>query len=498
VNSIWDIIYIPAKPPNSQIDDLRALGTFMRGLAVFLAILIVVPTIVNADQGLSDESIDNAEQAWPGEPIDSHIHMTWAALTLEVNEWADDHPDIVDLANIGQSELGKTLWVVRISDWSMETKSDGTAKEIVYIDGGHHGNEYLGTALAYLSAKWYINEWNAGNEEAVRVLQNSELHILIMLNPDGNDFDTRWNINQVDLNRNYDHYWNTCPTTQPGSSAFSESETAANSAYMNTVVPDADLYVTMHTGVWIMLYPWGKWPDQPSDWELFHGIRDEVHEDISDIPIQNANQGLYPNCGTSRDYGYGVMGFPTFTFETDDEQFVPGSFENLNERLGEELDVMRYLIDNVWFWRARLVLDSFELNDETVSFEVSNLGRASTRNATLQYLLDDDVVWESDNFTINATSSTSVSTSGFDFESGGDWRFSYQKRVIDSAAWVNESVDVGEYELGFFAQSLATLIWALQIGAIPLIVIGVAFWWSREEMPLEIHEEILLEAELLD
>ena len=470
----------------------------MRGLAVFLAILIVVPTIVNADQGLSDESIDNAEQAWPGEPIDSHIHMTWAALTLEVNEWADDHSDIVDLANIGQSELGKTLWVVRISDWSMETKSDGTAKEIVYIDGGHHGNEYLGTALAYLSAKWYINEWNAGNEEAVRVLQNSELHILIMLNPDGNDFDTRWNINQVDLNRNYDHYWNTCPTTQPGSSAFSESETAANSAYMNTVVPDADLYVTMHTGVWIMLYPWGKWPDQPSDWELFHGIRDEVHEDISDIPIQNANQGLYPNCGTSRDYGYGVMGFPTFTFETDDEQFVPGSFENLNERLGEELDVMRYLIDNVWFWRARLVLDSFELNDETVSFEVSNLGRASTRNATLQYLLDDDVVWESDNFTINATSSTSVSTSGFDFESGGDWRFSYQKRVIDSAAWVNESVDVGEYELGFFAQSLATLIWALQIGAIPLIVIGVAFWWSREEMPLEIHEEILLEAELLD
>ena len=60
-----------------------------------------------------------------------------------------------------------------------------------------------------------INGWNDGNEEAIRVLQNSEIHVLIMLNPDGNDFDTRWNINQVDLNRNYDHYWNTCPTTQP-------------------------------------------------------------------------------------------------------------------------------------------------------------------------------------------------------------------------------------------------------------------------------------------
>ena len=161
-----------------------------------------------------------------------------------------------------------------------------------------------------------------------------------MLNADGNDHDTRWNINQVDLNRNYDHYWNTCPTTQPGSSAFSESETLANSIYMNTVVPDADLYVTMHTGVWIMLYPWGKWPEQPSDWELFHSIRDDVHANISDIPIQNANQGLYPNCGTSRDYGYGVMGYPTFTFETDDEQWALGTVEPLSSRLGEELDVI--------------------------------------------------------------------------------------------------------------------------------------------------------------
>ena len=165
------------------------------------------------------------QEAWPGEPIDNHIHLTWATLTMEVNEWADTYPDIVDVTSAGESELGKTLWVVRLSDWSMETKEDGTAKEMIYIDGGHHGNEYLGTALAWLTAKWYINGWAEGSEEAINVLQNTEIHILIMLNPDGNDIDTRWNINQVDLNRNYDHYWNTCPTTQPGSSAFSESET---------------------------------------------------------------------------------------------------------------------------------------------------------------------------------------------------------------------------------------------------------------------------------
>ena len=424
---------------------------------------------------------------WPGEPIDNHLVMTWAALTLEVNDWADENPDIVDLADIGDSELGKTLWVVRISDWSMETKADGTAKEIVYIDGGHHGNEYLGTALAWLSAKWYIDGWNSGNEEAVQVLQNAELHILIMLNPDGNDIDTRWNINQVDLNRNYDHYWNTCPTTQPGSAAFSESETAANSAYMNSVVPDADLYVTMHTGVWIMLYPWGKWPDQPSDWELFHGIREEVHDNISDIPIQNANQGLYPNCGTSRDYGYGIMGFPTFTFETDDEQFVPGSVEALNERLAEEMDVMRYLISNVWSWRARLDVQSLAIGSDDVEIEVKNLGRASTMNATLQYLdSNGDILWTSSRFTVNATNSTQakLDASNLTLVQEGSWQLYYQVRVIDAARWVTEPLgvepemrsgsDTSNFLLGYGLFNMMTTV---------LSFLAVAFYLGPEREP---------------
>ena len=409
-------------------------------MAIGLVVCMVLASIpTTAAQLIGD---DNA--AWPGDPVDSHVHLTWAALTLDVNDWASEHPDIVDLTTAGTSELGKTLWVVRLSDWSMETKPNGSAKEIVYIDGGHHGNEYLGTALAYLTAKWYINAWSEGNEEAVQVLQSTELHILIMLNPDGNDIDTRWNINQVDLNRNYDHYWNTCPTTQPGSSAFSESETASNSAYMNEFVVDADLYVTMHTGVWIMLYPWGKWPDQPPDWELFWGIRDEVHATVSDIPIQNANQGLYPNCGTSRDYGYGVMGFPTFTFETDDEQFVPGSFENLNERLGEEMDVMRYLINKVWYWRARLDVQSLEISQDSIELTVFNHGMASTSNASLEYLNEGgDVVWASPLFGVNATNSSTVQfdVKASTFVQGGSWNLNYQKRVINASVWVNESVE---------------------------------------------------------
>ena len=91
------------------MDDV-ALARFMRKIAVFLAVLVVAPALASA------------EQNWPGEPVDNHIYMSWAALTQEVNQWADDNPDIVQLSTIGQSFLGKELWMVVLSDWSMETR----------------------------------------------------------------------------------------------------------------------------------------------------------------------------------------------------------------------------------------------------------------------------------------------------------------------------------------------------------------------------------------
>ena len=410
-----------------------------------------------------------------------HWYHSYATLTIDVNAWADDYPEIVNLLVVGQTELGRNLWMLQISDWSQDTKPDGTPKEVVYIDGGHHGNEHLGTELAFLTAEFYIEGWGSGDQEVIDVLTTTELHILIMLNADGNDIDTRWNINQVDLNRNYDHYWNTCPTTQPGSSAFSESETLANSIYMNEVVPDADLYVTMHTGVWIMLYPWGKWPEQPSDWELFHSIREEVHANISEIPIQNANQGLYPNCGTSRDYGYGVMGYPTFTFETDDEQWMPGTVEPLSDRLGEELDVMRYLITNVWYWRARLNVTSFEYDGNNIDLDVVNYGQATTSNATIRYVDGGEVIWTSGNFSVNATNSSSVrlDASNLTYTSSGNFELHYQKRVIDSSQWVQESI--WEDVIDIIEQESAGFLPAPGVMVALLAAFGAAMYKERRE-----------------
>ena len=425
--------------------------------------------------------------------IQEHWYHSYLTLTNDVQSWAGDYPEIVLLTTAGTTVHGRQQWVVQISNWANDTKPDGSPKEKVYIDGGHHGNEHLGTELAFLTAEFYIEGWIDGDAEAIEVLQNTELHVMILLNADGNDADSRWNMNQVDLNRNYDHHWTT-EETASGDGPFSEPETRNNADYMAQWVTDADLYVTMHTGTWILAYPWGFTGEMPPDWELFEHIRDTIHETIdADLPVRNANAGIYPTHGTSRDYGYGIMGYPTFTFETDDEQWMPGTVESLSSRLSVELEVMRYLISNIWYWRARLNVTQMEVTPgKEVVLHVVNNGHATTENASIQYVFEDsmEVLWQSENFSVNASNETHVTLDArnLSLQPGGTFALHYMKRVIDSAQWVHEPIDaqfvevVEEQEEGWLPYPSAAL-------SIVCMIVGAIYSKSRRNVPLSVEKE---------
>ena len=423
-----------------------------------------------------------------------HWYHSYATLTIDLQAWEDDYPEVVRLVTAGTTLYGRQQWVLQISDWSVENKSDGSLKEKVYIDGGHHGNEHLGTELAFLTAEFYIEGWGNGDAEAIEVLQNTEIHIMVLLNADGNDADTRWNMNQVDLNRNYDHHW-TEDETASGDGPFSEPETSNNADYMHEWVTEADLYVTMHTGTWILAYPWGFTPNMPSDWELFEFIRDDIHEKIdADLPIRNANAGIYPTHGTSRDYGYGVMSYPTFTFETDDEQTLLGTVQSLSDRLSVELEVMRYLISNIWYWRARLNVTEMEVTPgKEVVLHVVNNGHATTENASIQYVFEDsmEVLWQSENFSVNASNESHVTLDArnLTLRPGGTFALHYMKRVIDSSPWVHQPIDpdlvkvVEETEEGWLPYPSAAL-------SIVCMIVGAIYSKSRSNQRFPSGDEI--------
>ena len=44
--------------------------------------------------------------------IQEHWYHSYATLTLDVNAWADEHPEIVNLLVVGNTELGRNLWML--------------------------------------------------------------------------------------------------------------------------------------------------------------------------------------------------------------------------------------------------------------------------------------------------------------------------------------------------------------------------------------------------
>jgi hypothetical protein len=115
------------------------------------------------------------------------------------------------------------------------------------------------------------------------------------------------------------------------------------------------------------------------------------------------------------------------------------------------MDVMRYLINNVWYWRARLDVQSITVDDDTLTLDVANYGMASTANASFEYITESgEVKWVSPFFEVNVINSFIVAfpVSRGMFGGEGTWNLNYQKRVINSAMWVNETVLVNATFVG--------------------------------------------------
>ena len=71
-----------------------------RSLAIMvLASLVVVSASPMACGQISQPDI-----------VQEHWYHSYATLTLDVNAWADEYPEIVDLVVAGQTELGRNLW----------------------------------------------------------------------------------------------------------------------------------------------------------------------------------------------------------------------------------------------------------------------------------------------------------------------------------------------------------------------------------------------------
>jgi len=352
-----------------------------------------------ADRTDPAPSPDGADQ----HPV--HRYETWETMTAQLQEWANQNPEIVRLHPGDESALGFDLWVVEIADHAAEDKVPLDERETIWLDGGTHANEQLGTVL---SMGWleFLVEGYGENETATWIVENRHTYVMPMVNPDGNHLDSRENARQVDLNRNYPVGWGALDEGRapvgPGSYPLSEPETRSVVDWWERTEPD---YVnSFHTGIELMLYPWGFTEEENPDNRTYRAVCEEIGEPDPDFcgPIHST---IYPAAGGSIDTAYERWGAVSFSYELSSEQNLYASVEDPRDRLERYWDGVEHAFLNVEKYGAHPILDGVRVDGDQVELTIENTGYGELdwADLTLQVPGAEDVELEIGDLAPNAT-----------------------------------------------------------------------------------------------
>ncbi len=243
-------------------------------------------------------------------------------LTAEMQRLAEEHPDIARLSSAGKSRAGLDLWVLEIADFDNETRKPLAEREVIYLDGGTHSNEYSGVYFVTEWAQFLLDEYET-NETAQWIVQNRHTFILPMVNPDGSNAFGRLNALTVNINRNFPATWGAVdadrpPMNWPGPYPASEPETQAVIGVMKAISPD---YVnSIHCCGNLWLHPYGAEhlghaPDLP----MYNRTCINVFADLT-VGVERRSCGetwstIYPASGTTLDEGYALVGASSWSYE---------------------------------------------------------------------------------------------------------------------------------------------------------------------------------------
>ncbi len=219
-------------------------------------------------------------------------YRSFAQAVTDLNTLVDTHPTISSIFSIGTSEEGRDLWAIKISD---NVESDEAEPTILY-DFSVHGDEQIGTEVAFGFLEMVLTNYGV-DTRITDLVDNHQIYLIPMINPDGYYHVRRSNGNWVDINRNFPFWWE-------GSTWSAEPETEALMDF--SLVHNPVIYINYHSGAEIINYNWdGIETLSPDD-----GIEimiSEVYDDETSYGIING-AAWYVADGTLEDWHHGSLG----------------------------------------------------------------------------------------------------------------------------------------------------------------------------------------------
>ncbi len=235
-------------------------------------------------------------------------------------------PDICKKEVYGTSIEGRELSALKISD---SVQYDQTEPEIAF-DGSIHGDEIGGAENLVRFARMLCLEY--GNDPYITdLIDNREIWIYCLANPDGFEAIVRYNSNGVDLNRDWGYMWDAWGYS---TGAYSQPESKALRDFM--LENHFNIHITYHSGTEAYLYPWyyRSNPCAEDAENVFLGQLYSSNSGYADLEYFPGYQ-LYPTNGTTAETSYGVMGNYGVVVELSYNKQPPPSqimhYYNINE-----------------------------------------------------------------------------------------------------------------------------------------------------------------------
>ena len=344
------------------------------------------------------------------------VEETYAGTRAIVSQ----HPTLATWNTVGKSwkktqsaSDGYDMHVLRLTN----SATSGT-KPALFITTALHAREYATAELGLRFAEHLADSYET-DADTRWLLDHQEVHIMLQANPDGRkraEAGVLWRKNHntnhcpdtwpgIDLNRNFDFKWgeagastDECSFNYRGLSAGSEPETQAVSTYMANLFPDArgpdddeaaptgtsGVYLDIHSHGRLVLWPWGHVDEVAPNGGALQTLGRKLAFFNGHTPQQAI--GLYPTSGTADDYGYGVLGRASFTYELGTTFFQDCSYFT-NSILDDNLESLLYAFKVA---RAPYVTPSGpDAHSLTLSSGASTTGVAVGTTVTVSATLDD-------------------------------------------------------------------------------------------------------------
>jgi hypothetical protein len=199
-------------------------------------------------QRMPDLAREYALQLWE-ETKDTKDPMR-AYFTLDeynnfMQQTAAQYPNLCQLVQFGTSVQGRPLYFLKITDNPSQEENE---PELKYV-GSIHGDEVVGYDMLIRLIQLLTSQYGT-NTRITNIVNNTEIWINPMFNPDGNALVQRYNANGVDLNRNF-------PTPTGNQHPDGYATQVENIAMMDfSNAHDFDLSINFHGGSLVINYPW--------------------------------------------------------------------------------------------------------------------------------------------------------------------------------------------------------------------------------------------------